>query len=350
MKNLLFLIILFSSVACKQSSEKNLSKSSKSIVQYAEFFQLTEKDGQMILYILSPETKKVEQSFVINIEKPIMKVACLSATHIGMLQKLKLVNRIGAISNSLYVYNPQLLKNIVNHKVVELGEEMQIPMESLVNSGCQAVFYSGFGKEFSHSDLLKKIGISCIVNYDWRETHPLGKAEWILLFGYLMGKPAEAHAVFEDVKSKYLALKANKTTPENRPVVISGNMWGDQWNAPAGESYHSTLLKDAGANYIYSNTKGTGSVQYSFEKIIQDSKGAEFWLNTGIPSKKLILASNPKLENLAVFQSGKIYDYSKSGNRYWEMSAIEPHKVLEDYIHLFNQSKLNQLHFYNPVN
>ncbi|MBU2019220.1 MAG: ABC transporter substrate-binding protein [Bacteroidetes bacterium] len=341
---ILSLLLLFS---CQESNSSSELNSNKNLVQYADFFQLIQQDGQTILQILSPETKKIEQTIVINPKDPLLKVACLSATHVGMMQKLNLIDRIGAVSNSLYIYNSELLKNVQDKKVLELGEEMQIPVESLVKSGCQAIFYSGFGKEFQHAKTLNKIGIDCLVNYDWRESHPLGKAEWILVFGYLMGKPAEAHAIFEDLKEKYLDLQVVSTN--RKAKVISGNMWGDQWNAPAGESYQATLMKDAGAEYVYRKTKGTGSVQLSFEKIIADSKNVEFWLNTGIPTKKMMVASNPKLQNMSVFKTGKIYDYSRSGNRFWEMSAIEPHKVLEDYIRIFSGKNIEKLHFYHLV-
>ena len=349
MKLLAIIALFFLSLGCQSKVDSKNSTEQKNLVQYARFFKLEKKNGQLILQIISPDSKQAEKTILINPDQPILKAACLSATHIGMLHKLNLIDQIGAISNELYVHNPRLLKNIKKGKVTQLGEEMQIPVEKIVSSGCQAVIYSGFGNAFPHEKTLEKIGINCYANYDWREIHPLGKAEWILVLGYLMGKPIEAHAIFEQVKKEYLQLKATLSKTKTNMKVISGNMWGDLWNAPAGESYHAALLQDAGANYVYAKTKGTGSVQLSFEKIVVDAKDARFWLNPGMPSKKLILASNPKLENLEAFKNGRIYDYSKSGNRFWEMSAIEPHKVLSDYCNILTQKNLDQLFFYKPV-
>jgi iron complex transport system substrate-binding protein len=344
----LFLILTVFAVACSSNSNKKSTQATHSKrVQYAEFFQIKEVNGQQVLLILSPETKKVERTIVIQANKPIQKAACLSSTHIGMMHKLNLIDRIGAISNSLYVHNPRLLQKVKAKKVLELGEETQIPVEKLISSGCQAIFYSGFGNAFPHEETLEKIGIHCLPNYDWRESHPLGKAEWIVVFGYLMGKPAQAHAIFEEVKSKYLATAAKK--PSKKPIVLSGNLWSDQWNAPAGESFNAKLIEDAGGEYLYKNTLGTGSVQFSLEKILQDSKQVDYWINPGMPTKKFILQANPKLELIAPYINDKIYDYSKSGNLFWEMSAIEPHKVLEDYQQIFSGKVDKKMHFYFPV-
>ncbi len=38
-----------------------------------------------------------------------------------------------------------------------------------------------------------------MANYDWREEHPLGKAEWIKVFGYLIDQPEKAEAYFQQV-------------------------------------------------------------------------------------------------------------------------------------------------------
>jgi iron complex transport system substrate-binding protein len=344
--------------ACQGQSSKEIKEEGKSIVQYAKHFAIIPNENGCVIQIFSPEDHSVEKTIEINNKKakisayPIEKMAVLSSTHVGMLNKLDAIDRIVGVSSSLYIHNPKLLKKVKEKKVFELGEESQIPVESIIKSGCQAIFYSGFGKEFPHADQLEKVGIECIVNYDWREIHPLGKAEWILLFGYLIGQEQKAQDYFNSVVKKYNQLKKKAEHLTSFPTVLSGNLWSDQWNAPAGESFNALFFKDAHANYVYADTKGTGSVIYSLEKVTQDNIETEYWLNTGIPSKKLILNAQPKLQYLGPFKKNNIYDYSKAGNRFWEESAIEPHKVLEDYIKILHPTPMTNptYHFYEKVN
>lgn len=348
MKIFLGFLVLFFVWSCSSEQKSTEKQTVDNLVQYAQHFSIKKDEGVTVLTIYSPETHQVEQTWVVP-EVPYTKVGCFSSTHIGMLEKLGMVDRVGAITNALYVHNPTIQEKVKRKQVMELGEETQIPVENLIKTGCQAVFYSGFGKEFPHAKTLEKLGVSCIVNYDWRENHPLGKAEWILVFGYLMGKPAEAHAIFQEIVREYKAEVERAKSISVSKKVISGNMWGDAWNAPAGESYNAVLLKDAGFDYIYSNTKGTGSVSYTLEKITADCEGVDIWLNTGVPTKKLIVTNHPKMAFLPPYQNNGIFDYSRAGNRFWEMSAIEPHHVLSDYINIRAGKNLNSLYFYHRV-
>lgn len=348
MKIFLGFVVLFFLLSCRSEQKTEEKQTVDNLVQYAQHFSIKKSDGATYITIYSPENHQVEQTWVVPVV-PLSKVGCFSSTHIGMLDKLGLVDRVGAITSSLYVYNPLIQQKVKQQKVMELGEESQIPVEALIKSGCQAVFYSGFGKEFPHAKTLEKLGIQCIVNYDWRENHPLGKAEWILLFGYLMGEPVKAHAIFQEIVQAYEKQVIRAKSIKTKKTVISGNMWGDSWNAPAGESYNAVLLKDAGFDYVYATTKGTGSVSHTLEKITADCQNVDIWLNTGVPTKKLILSNHPKMELLAPFQNNQIFDYSRAGNRFWEMSAIEPHKVLSDYIQIRSGQNLNSLYFYHRV-
>ena len=48
--------------------------------------------------------------------------------------------------------------------------------------------------------------------------------------------------------------------------ILSGNMTGDYWYAPAGESYHAKLFRDAGLTYLFDNQKGTGVLLFLLKK------------------------------------------------------------------------------------
>jgi iron complex transport system substrate-binding protein len=50
-------------------------------------------------------------------------------------------------------------------------------------------------------------GINCLPISEYLETHPLGRAEWIKVFGELCGKSKEANAVFTSIKNEYNKFK-----------------------------------------------------------------------------------------------------------------------------------------------
>jgi iron complex transport system substrate-binding protein len=210
------------------------------------------------------------------------------------------------------------------------------------------VVYSAFSGKLAIDNKLKKLGIITIPNFDWRETHPLGKAQWLLLFGYLTGKQDLAKKEFAAIVKRYNEVKSQSKKSNVQTLV--GNLAGDFWYAPAGGSYNATLLKDAGVNYIFKNSKGTGSLSLTLESVFSKLDSVSLWLNPGFMSKELLLANNPKAAYFPVYSKGEIYCYAYDMNRFWELSAIQPDLVLSDLqqiIDKFNSNK--KLHFYKRV-
>lgn len=362
-KKLLIACLLFLFGSCNKSrgDYDQLNNYGKNQIKFAKYLQIKKGFKKTLIEIVNPQNQKI-QRFILSekaplkltkgvtfIKIPIASFIVLSSTHIGMLSKLNQIKRIRGISDVKYVFNPNLIQRVKSGLVKHFGDQNNISMESVIQTGAKAVIYNGFGREIPHQNQLEKLGVSCIPNYDWKEQHPLGKAEWIKLFGYLTGQQQMAERYFNQLTMSYQkwVFEAKKST--NRPKVFSGNLFGDIWFAPAGQSYNAKLFSDANANYVYAETKGTGSLQLSFEKVLSQNLHTNYWLNPGYSSLKAIFSNNPKMQMFDCVKRKNIYCYSEQTNRFWELAAIEPDKVLSDLIAIFhpelNQSK-KPLNFY----
>ena len=354
----LYLVVFLFAVSCTNSPDTKKYNSSINVCQYSKWLKISESQRAVLIEIQNPDdTAKIYSirlpNFKSNIrsgaydfEKPIQRLACLSSTHIGMLAELDLRERIVAVSSLKYVYDPQLKSS----KISVLGEEQGIDVEKVVNSKAEIIIYSAFSSSFAKEKVLNKVGVECIPNFDWREIHPLGRAEWMLLFGYLTGHAEEAKIKFKEICDNYEGIKMSVDTSKFIST-LSGNMTGDFWYAPAGDSYHAQLLKDAGLNYVFSEETGTGSLSYSFEKIVGLSEGVDLWLNPGFKSKQEILKAHPKSRLLPILEQSLLFCYTHNSNKYWELSACRPDLVLADYSELKKRDKMNpnELFFYKRV-
>lgn len=351
--------------ACDFGSNKELKTvdSSKNLCKYSRLLKIFEFENEVVIQITNPDNPKQVFSFKTNgkgsnlklnstkiIELPSKNLAVLSATHIGMLSELNAINFISAISDVKFVYNQQVRQRVNSGTIISLGDEGQISIEKLIASKTKTIVYSAFSGELSQQKQFEKLGITSIPNYDWRETTPLGKADWLLLFGYLTGKQEQAKERIARLNTLYSqrSLEGKKNT--NEEIFLLGNQMGDYWYAPAGESYQAILLKDAGINYLYADTKGTGSLALPMEQVIKDAEKAAIWLNPGFASKVEILKSNPKAAFLNVFQKGKIYCYSANMNKFWESSTVQPNWFLRD-LQTIKAGKFSndELYFYKSV-
>ena len=365
MRYIIFTLLVLFILSCKSGNLKRYHSTKSSEIKYAQNIDIFNKEGLILIHIKNPDTHAIEKKYVIVkktgtkipadytlLKTPVKSIVALSGTHIGMLDVLNMESLIRGISNHLYIHNKFVRNSFDAGKIIEVGEEGKIPIELLISSKSQVLMYSGFGKKIQHEKMLEKIGMKCIVNYDWRETHPLGKAEWIKLFGYLTGKEKEASNYFLKIVRSYDSLKKIAKTSISKPTLYSGNLIGDIWYSPAGENYNAILFNDANCNYVYRNTKGTGSVQKSFEQILFDNKRTSFWVNPGSTSIKQLLLQNPKYKYFEAVIKKKVYCYSQSGNKFWERSCVEPHHVLADLIQILHPelASKKELYFYNRLN
>ncbi|MFT5861080.1 MAG: iron complex transport system substrate-binding protein [Flavobacteriaceae bacterium] len=320
-------------------------------INYAENFKIISSENGYILDLIEPNTNTVERTYRLTyddnlagefvIHLPLKNITALSQTTIGMLSDLKALKLLSGILDIDYVYDPVVIERLKSGHIIEFLDESNFPIEKAIQSETDLVIYSGFSREFPAEAKLNKFGISAIPCYDWRENHPLGRAEWVKFVGVLCGKTQESVDLFNSIEANYQAMCEKVADLSIKPSVISGNFWGDQWTAPSGDSYMSILFRDAGADYLFKETKGTGSIFTSMERIIKLTENTDYWINPGFSTKDEILESNPKgkyVGPLKLQGSRGVFCYSHAMNQYWERSAIEPHKLLEDLIHIFHPS------------
>jgi iron complex transport system substrate-binding protein len=263
-----------------------------------------------------------------------------------MLSALGQQEKICAVSNAKYLLDPRVKRLLHRKRIADLNTELGFSAEKLLQKKAQVVVYSGFGNE---SQQLKRLpsNMLSIANFEWREQTPLARAEWVLLFGALCGQFDEAQQLFEEIEANYIAIQ--KEVQQNNhsnqlPVLLSGNLYGDQWIAPAGQSFEARIYNDAGLAYLFSKEQGTGSVFKSLAEILRKGPSVGIWLNPGLPSREAILKQYPKAQFFPFFKK-PIYCYTSNTNKYWEQAAVHPDWLLSDLSQIAS-GQLKKLHFY----
>ncbi len=346
MKILIFFCLFICLASCDLGMRKNNANEHiverKNVVKYAKHFAIYDYDTLQLIHIKDPNTGKIMKKYFISeslvykdykkLPNFLDKIITLSSTNIGMLSILDMEDAICGVSDKDYLYNATVKENIELGKTVELGDEATISTESIFKTKAQLIFFSGFGKEFQNSDILEQQNVLSIPIYDWEEHHPLGKAEWIVFFGYLCGKKEEAKEYFDMVTKQYSDICKILEDVKSTATIMSGNMIGDVWNCPGGKSYRAMLFKDAKLKYAYSKTDESGSLSLPFEKILEDNAEADFWFSPGFSTFTGLNAANGNAELFKSFKEQNVYCYSANQDKYWEMAASEPHHVLFDFV------------------
>lgn len=350
MRNL-FVILLVLLASCKATNEKQEKQQTSSDfeVKAAKHFRFVTKNEHTVLQIINPDNgKTMIELLPMNGNRKIM---ALSSTFIGMLDKIDACNTIVGVSEMKYVSNSLVHQNFKSGKVMEAGFDVKQTVERIIAQQPEIIFHSGYNTDFPIEKQLKNVGITCVPVYDWREETPLGKAEWIKVYGFLLGKYDQANEVYNSVVKSYTELKQKASNLEPSKLLISGNVIGGEWCAPAGNSFMAQLMKDANITYNYFDAPGTGSMMSSQEKILSENKSATYWINPGAKSLEDLKNQNPKAVLFDAYNNKMVYCYYNNDQYYWEESSISPHLLLGDLIQIAHpefQLKGN-LHFYERL-
>jgi iron complex transport system substrate-binding protein len=341
--NFFGLLFFFFLLGCTDQKTTEHSKK-ENLCQHSQYLRIFKNLKGYKVEILDPDQQR--KLHVFQIQKPYARIAVLSATHVGMLAALGQQEKICAISNAKYLHDPRVKRLLRLKRIEDLQTEMGFSVEKLLQRKAEVVVYSGFGNE---SQQLKRLpsNMLSIANFEWREKTSLARAEWILLFGALCGQFDDAQQLFEQVEANYSHIK--KEVQQNNhsnqlPVLLSGNLYGDQWIAPAGQSFEARIYKDAGLAYLFSKEQGTGSVFKSLAEILRKGPAVGLWLNPGLPSRKAILKQYPKAQYFPFFKK-PIYCYTSNTNKYWEQAAVHPDWLLSDLSQIA-AVQTKKLHFY----
>ena len=352
----LFFLFVISFIGCKQNNKtsKNTKASTENLVQYAKGLEIYKYKGFSIIKITNPWPNAKENFTYILKEKngiipdslkqynqisvPIKSIVVTSTTHIPALELLGVENTLVGFPNTDYISSEKTRKLIDSGKVREVGQNESLNTEVLIDLKPDIIVSFGLNNSNPTLDNLQKSGLKVMLNGDWTEQSPLGKAEWIKFFGALYGVDSKANAVFSQIEKEFNTTLAIAKKASTKPTVLCGAMYQEQWYVPQGESWAALFLKDAQSNYLWSDTKGTGSLSVPFEAVLEKAQNAEFWIGPGdFLSLKQMSESNPHYNQFAAFKNKKVYSYAakkgeKGGISYFELASSRPDLVLKDLI------------------
>jgi iron complex transport system substrate-binding protein len=358
MKSLFKVVLVFIIlIGCKEKSspkEKNNSHKESIEVKYAKGFDIQYFNNSKKLTIKSPYLNAKEQfEYIITtggdsnkmypkgtlINTPINKIVVTSTTHIPMLELLGVENTLIGFPHTKYISSPKTRKLIANKSIKEVGVKAALNTEILLDLKPDVVVGFSMSKTNKSLNLIEKSGIPVILNGDWLEETPLGRAEWIKFFGVLYNKEKEADSIFKVIEKNYNDAKLIASKAKSAPSILSGAIMSkDIWNLPAGESFVAQFLKDANTNYLWKDSKGKGSLSISFESILDKGKNADIWIAPGFfRNKKQMLSRNKNYQTFTAFKNDKLYTFANNvgetgGTIYFELGPTRPDLVLKDII------------------
>lgn len=363
------LLLLVSS--CQQKTQKSNLESNKSYLpKYAHFFKIEYFNSYKKISILNPwenedlninyyilngkneDIKADDQNFIL--QQAASKTIALSSPMVGLIHILGLDSTLVGVSDPALIYNQKIIENVEEGKIANVGKDISVNMETVLSLQADLIVGSGWDKLSPDVERMIKLKQTPLLMYDWQETHPLGKAEWIVLLASFFNRENEAIELFNGVVKRYEALKESAHY-DKQPDIFNGSEYQGIWYSAGGKSYVSQLYKDAGGKYIMRNDSSKGSVMLDFEVIMAKAEKADIWMYTGsTDAASLSLLNNPKYQAMDAVKKHRVFSYHKSlnsrgANEYWENASYQPDVVLQDLIKIFHDSDPQDLYYFKRL-
>jgi len=88
-------------------------------------------------------------------------------------------------------------------------------------------------------------------------------------------------------------------------------------------------MKEAKGDYLWKQTKGTGSTPLSFEKVLETAHTADKWITSSFSSLNNMKTTNPNYAAFDAFKKGEVYSFEvKTGKTggviYYEKVPLVP--------------------------
>ncbi|MGY6521430.1 MAG: ABC transporter substrate-binding protein [Mongoliitalea sp.] len=292
------------------------------------------------------------------IQLPVSEVILTSTTHVPHLDYLGSTDLLVGFPNLDLISSVPMRARIAKGLVNDLGNAPSANIERVLEINPDWMMVSTLGEDLSYLEILKKGGVPAVINGEYVEQHPLGRAEWIKFTGVLLGKWDEAVAIFEEIEQSYLQTLALLSIQElAKPTVLSGVMYKDIWYMPGADSWGARLLAEAGGDYLFQDQKGSGSSQLSYEVVLDRGQEAAFWIGAAdFPSLQAMGEAEPRYRAFDAWKNGNIYTYTQKkgetgGLEYFELGYLRPDLIVKDLMMIFYPELFSgeSMYFYQKI-
>ena len=357
---IVFLSIIFSSCHPHLAqSEKSLRPDSSAVIGYAHGFSIDyfrnytrltvynpwKKGNISAVYYLIPHAGIATPDPKLTIIVPLHSMAATSCTHVAFLEALHELSTLTGMASPQLVYSAAFRQLDAEGKILDLGDPFHLNVEKTMELQPQMVMMTNYNQINTAADQLVQAGIPVVFNDEWMESTPLGRAEWIKFVAAFYNKGKLADSLFQNMTTRYLALKQLARQASDRPSILVGNSFKGTWYMPSGTGFMGHLLADAQCSYYFSNDTTVGSIPVNFEQALQHFRNASVWLNCSSLNLTALQNSDSRYQLFKSFQNQQVYSLDgritqNGGNDFWEGGVVHPDILLRDYIRVLHPELL----------
>lgn len=279
-------------------------------------------DGSRFLVVPQgqPAPEEIGEDVVV-LQQPVENLYLVATSTMCLfdaLDSLQSIRLSGSRAEDWYIENAK--EAMERGEILYAGKYNAPDYELILSNSCSLAIENTM---INHSpevkEKLEELGVPVLVEQSSFESHPLGRTEWIKLYGVLLGKEEEAQRLF-DTQAAYLEELASE---ENTGKTVAFFYISSSGYAVARKSgdYVTKMIELAGGNYIFENLgdpeKATSTVTLEMEQFYATAKDADYIIYNSTIGGELssldeLIAKCGLLADFRAVQNGNVWCTDKN--------------------------------------
>ena len=334
---LLFSLICLALCACGTQSlsdnEKgpdfaSISKSGEWDLSYAKMYSVEEYGAYQLVtindelkYLIVPEGENTPSNLpedITVLKKPLSNVYLASSAVMDMICAISADDYVRLSGTKRDDWCIDKAAELMDEgKMLYAGKYSEPDFELILSKNCSLaientmIFHSPQTKE-----KLEELGIPVLVEQSSYEEHPLGRLEWIRLYGLLFDRQSEADAFFEkslSMADEYIAASESGKKIAFFYVTASGAV-----SVKKPQDYMAKIIRMAGGEYVPGNVdedekNALSTINMQMEEFYADAKDADILIynstiNDDVDSVQDILSKSDLFKDFKAVKDNRVYE------------------------------------------
>ena len=295
-------------------------------------------------YMLVPSGKKIPGNTDENmkiISTPVDNVYMAATSVMGLFDDIGCGSSVrfsGTKADGWYI---EYAKNALESgDMLYAGKYSEPDYELLLSNGCPlAIESTMIGHTPDVREKLEELGITVFVDYSSYESHPLGRSEWIKVYGEMLGESNEAERLFNEQSEKLSSLDTSTATGKTAVFFYINNS-GQAVTRKSGD-YITKMIELAGGENVFKNLGGGGfsTVTLEWEEFYSTAKDADFIIYNSTISGEIstldeLISKNSLLADFKAVKNGNVW--CTRNNLYQETMKLG--SVISDFNAVFTDN------------
>lgn len=276
------------------------------------------------IYLVVPEGGEIPSDIPENVtilQQPLDSIYLVATSAMDMFRELDGIEAVtlsGTDAAGWYIEEAR--QAMEEGRMAYAGKYSAPDYELILDRGCDLALESTM---IYHSpevkEQLERLGIPVLVERSSYESHPLGRVEWIKLYGALLGKEDEARDYFDRLLERLVPVLEQENTGKTAAfffITANGGV-----NVRCSGDYIAKAIGLAGGVYAFPDLTAEGGVQSTMniqmEEFYQGAKDADILIYNSAIDGELetldqLLEKSPVLKDFKAVQEGNVWCTGKN--------------------------------------